>query len=723
MSAATVAVLVVPNGTHSPEALAGALGVLHPDWGVGAVWCGDPQLRPRLDSVDWLDRRGVDDDIALLRGDPSIGEWKRAVAVSRRMLGEGAERIVLLWVGAVAVLAPLDALVEGGAEPTTLVPRALAPLPADGLAPSEAELSEAGLYSTTVGVFISSAIPVLEWLDTNLDGSESVGRTLERAAQLFGAAQCTEQAIGVGKWRWADVEPALLDVGGYDTTRPWSLDAEASDPMRVEVLDNPQRRASLEQAAPQLGGRREPLKLPGGLEVDERVRRIVAASSGEVPSPWAAPGRFRKWVGERYWRELHDERRDLLTAFPDPGGRSAADFHRWCRAAFTVDEVPMLLPPPQLDHQPVVVAEPLRDDGLNIVGYFTRHSGLGDVARRLAEAAAAIQLPHVTIASQRTDSPERDGSRADNEVRFTHSLCVVTADQFPYLAADFPELFAQTRRMIGYWFWELDYVPLQMRQAIAFVDEIWAGSRFVTDAFAAVTAVPVRHVPIPVVAPQPSKRRRSDFARLSGMGERPLFVCTLDHLSVTERKNPVGVIDAFRRAFTSDEGPVLVVKTMNGRLRWAQHQRVLAAAEGRNDIAVWDEALDRADQMALVAAADCMVSLHRSEGLGLHLAESMWLGTPVIATRYSGNLDFMNDENSLLVDAELVNVENGERVYPPRAKWAAPDLDQAAAAMQKIVSDPELAAQLAKAGRQTMERQPTLAETGKLIRRLVLGEG
>ncbi len=94
--------------------------------------------------------------------------------------------------------------------------------------------------------------------------------------------------------------------------------------------------------------------------------------------------------------------------------------------------------------------------------------------------------------------------------------------------------------------------------------------------------------------------------------------------------------------------------------------------------------------MALVAAADCMVSLHRSEGLGLHLAEAMWLGTPVIATRYSGNLDFMNDDNSLLIDFDLVNVEHGEGVYPSSAKWAAPDLDQAAAAMRRIASDAAL---------------------------------
>jgi glycosyltransferase involved in cell wall biosynthesis len=148
---------------------------------------------------------------------------------------------------------------------------------------------------------------------------------------------------------------------------------------------------------------------------------------------------------------------------------------------------------------------------------------------------------------------------------------------------------------------------------------------------------------------------------------------------------------------------------------------VLAAADGRDDIRVWDAALDRSDQMALVAAADCMVSLHRSEGLGLHLAEAMWLGRPTIASGYSGNLDFMNDDNSLLIDFELVNIERGEGVYPAIAKWADPNLDQAADALRRVADDASLAGRLADAGRRTMQQQPSLAETGRLFSQLLLG--
>ena len=397
------------------------------------------------------------------------------------------------------------------------------------------------------------------------------------------------------------------------------------------------------------------------------------------------------------------------------------DFRRWCRGAFSFDNAPLLLPAPESKRTEVVVADQLRSNGLNLVGYLTRESSLGDVARRLREALGTAKVPVSTIATQRTTSPDHYADVIGNRVEFTNSLCVVTADQFPFLSGDFPELFAATRRMIGYWFWELEHVPLHMRQSIALVDEIWAGSRFVTDAFAAVSPVPVRHVPIPVAEPHASDRDRPDFAVLADLGQRPVFLTVFDHLSVTERKNPLGVIDAFRRAFSPNEGPVLIIKTMNGAQRRPNHQRVLAAADGRDDIRVWDETLERADQMALVACVDCMISLHRSEGLGLHLAEAMWLRTPTIATRYSGNLDFMNDANSILINADLVHVEHGEGVYPSTAKWAAPDLDEAVAAMHRIVGDTSMAKRLAAAGRYTMTRQPSLAETGSLISHLLFG--
>ena len=357
-----------------------------------------------------------------------------------------------------------------------------------------------------------------------------------------------------------------------------------------------------------------------------------------------------------------------------------------------------------------------RTDGLNLTGYFRRESSLGDVVRRLAAATDAAGVPNARLAHERTASPLMpEPPPVDRRIEFATTLAVVNADQFVTLDLDHPELMKATQRMIGYWFWELAYIPPGMRSVFDSVDEIWAGSQFVVDAFAAVAPVPVRRVPIPVARPVASARERSSFAPLVGLDDRFVFGVVLDHFSVTERKNPIGTIEAFRRAFAPDEGPVLVVKSMNGDRRWPHHQQVMAAAEGRPDIVVWDEHLSRADHMAFIAAIDCLVSLHRSEGLGLHLAESMWLGTPTIATRYSGNLDFMDDDKR---DVDRRDADPGRRrrgCVPGQGRLGRPRRRCRRGRDAPIGHRPHVERDLSAAGRSKMEGQPSLVDTGRLI--------
>ena len=89
----------------------------------------------------------------------------------------------------------------------------------------------------------------------------------------------------------------------------------------------------------------------------------------------------------------------------------------------------------------------------------------------------------------------------------------------------------------------------------------------------------------------------------------------------------------------------------------------------------------------LVRCCDCFVSLHRSEGFGRGMAEAMYLGKPVIGTGYSGNLDFMNEENACLVRYKLKDVEEGQYPYGEGQVWAEPDMDHAMYLMQKLLAD------------------------------------
>jgi glycosyltransferase involved in cell wall biosynthesis len=173
---------------------------------------------------------------------------------------------------------------------------------------------------------------------------------------------------------------------------------------------------------------------------------------------------------------------------------------------------------------------------------------------------------------------------------------------------------------------------------------------------------------------------------------RFVFLFTFDFLSVFERKNPLAIVEAFSKAFTPSEGPVLVVKSVNGDLRRLGRDRVRLAAADRPDIVLIEDYLTNDERDALLARADAYVSLHRAEGFGLTMAEAMILGKPVIATGYSGNLDFMTEENSFLVPYEMAEVPPGCEPYLPGTPWAEPDVDVAARLMRQVVDEPDLAA-------------------------------
>ena len=165
-----------------------------------------------------------------------------------------------------------------------------------------------------------------------------------------------------------------------------------------------------------------------------------------------------------------------------------------------------------------------------------------------------------------------------------------------------------------------------------------------------------------------------------------------DFLSTFERKNPLGLVEAFTRAFAPGEGPVLVLKSINADQRPAQAEQLRLAVAGRPDILLLEDYLDADARDALVAGCDCYVSLHRAEGLGLTMAEAMAYGKPVVATGYSGNLQFMSEENSFLVPWRPAPVPAGAEPYPAGGTWAEPDLDAAAAVLRRVVDEPELAA-------------------------------
>ena len=250
---------------------------------------------------------------------------------------------------------------------------------------------------------------------------------------------------------------------------------------------------------------------------------------------------------------------------------------------------------------------------------------------------------------------------------------------------------------IGYWAWELARFPQEWASSFAFVDEVWVASRFTYDAIAPATTKPVMLMPTAVALPKAEPGlTRADFGLPA---DKFVFYFSFDFRSYVARKNPLAAVDAFRRAFPRRAAPaVLVLKTIGSEWKPDDRDDLREAIGGDPRILLIDREFARPRAAALLALADCFVSLHRSEGFGRGPAEAMWLGKPVITTTYSGPADFATEETALLVDYALVPV--GEEEYPGASGqvWAEPDIDGAAAAMRRVVADPALAKHVGRAG-------------------------
>jgi glycosyltransferase involved in cell wall biosynthesis len=280
----------------------------------------------------------------------------------------------------------------------------------------------------------------------------------------------------------------------------------------------------------------------------------------------------------------------------------------------------------------------------------------------------------------------------------------VNAPMLPMVSLRLPRGMTSARRVVGYWAWELPSVPPDWRIGARFVHEAWVPSRFTAEALETLLPGRVRVVPHPVAVAgsTPAKLDRGAF----GLPADAVVVLVSANLASSfERKNPLAAIAAFRAAFGERMDRMLVLRLGNPDHFPADFARVTAAVAGVPNIRIETRTLPPADALAFTAAADMVMSLHRSEGFGLVLAEAMMLGKPVVATGWSGNMDFMDESGAMLVPYQLVEARDPRGVYQaPGAMWAEPDIEAAAAVLRRLADDPELRAGMGARGRQAAAR-------------------
>jgi glycosyltransferase involved in cell wall biosynthesis len=208
--------------------------------------------------------------------------------------------------------------------------------------------------------------------------------------------------------------------------------------------------------------------------------------------------------------------------------------------------------------------------------------------------------------------------------------------------------------------------------------------------------VPVKVVPHPVVVPPVPRFNRQSF----GLPDNCFIALTMvDLCSSIERKNPIGAIRAFRAAFERDNDALLLVKVSNADKYPQQLAQITGEAEGLKNVRVILDRFDSDRQYSFINCADVVISLHRSEGFGLVLAEALLMRKPVIATGYSGNMDFMDHECAAIVGFDLVPVVDPQGIYTvPACQWAEPRIVEAVTWLKRLREDPHLRFTMGEAG-------------------------
>lgn len=748
-----------PSVLPQVRVLASGLRREHPDARVVVLWIGDPTPASEGEPFELLPVAELGDPelLAGTAGQSHVEALRPNVL--QRALDDDADVAVFLD-PEICVYGSLEQAIAMARECGVVLVHRVATLPDDGERPNHSDLLAAGTVSPAFVAVSHSADGerFLRWWSQRVaEPGEAEARWLDLVGDMFPSASTLEDAgYNVSYWNLHERPlerrgERLLAAGrplrfihyeGFRPDRVYSLSNAGS---RVAVIEEPVLAEVCADYAERLraAGWSAPLmslvaagRLGNGLPVDDFMQTLWAQGSAaglEFGDPRSAPAAeaFSAWMREpvdrgrgagvnRYLLAAYQRRTDLQQLFPDIDGVDGPRLIAWSRehGHRELGATEELLPPRPDGADETAYAHL----GVNVMGFLRNTLGLAEAGRLYVEALTAAGLPVSTTAIS-ADLPadpskgktiKRDDQAYQNRraaVQPAFNLVCMNADQLLNLVRTAGVQILAGRPTIGHWAWETDVLPPEWFEAFRYVNEIWVNSTFVGENLGRNSPVPVVVVPQAIVVPDP-RGVELELAR----DDRYTFLFMLDYFSTLRRKNALGLIEAFTRAFQPGEGPRLLLKTINAQFRRQEHDELRWKIGDRPDIDLVDSILDSRQKAALMARADCYVSLHRSEGFGLTLAESMALGTPVIATGYSGNMDFTTSQNSYLVDWTPTLVGPDCEIYPHDGRWAEPDLDHAAELMRRAWQRPDEARAKALRAQADIERLYAPGVVGRVAR-------
>ena len=630
-----------------------------------------------------------------------------------------------------AVLGPLPDMGRGG---IGLLPR-FSEIPVDdGRTPSADDLMSMSVFDDGFLIAGPTALDPLASLATDVDASSlaspvMLGRLWTQLSTAAPTTPLKDPALGVAYWNAHERTGPFTTVRlpGLTAAEPYLLSRDQGEFPRVLLSERPDLQAVVDDHLRRLHAHGM-TTLPdsehiGKIVLDDAIRSVCRQTLATDPANAAtlialadddSGGSLAEWLME----PAHGARDARITryligvwscdayakaAFPDPGDLHAERFierlaHRQQGYGLPARFLPRYRADVPTTETPMTPASATPAEGVNLIGFLRAGFGQGEAARLMHEALTTGGIPHAAISLTHEGLDDDVESSADDDaLLYDINLSCVNVDALETLSRRLGIDLIEERYTIGTIWWESNLLPSYLvGQMNSYLDEVWAGSTYIAKALESYTERPICVFPLPVRLPEiagPIDRAAS------GLPDGYLFMFSFDFNSTVERKNPEGVIEAFRRAFPSPSGPQLVVKTINGHRHLRELERLRAHTADRDDIVIYDGFLPTTQRDAWACAADCYVSLHRSEGFGLTMAEAMAMGKPVIATAFSANLDFMNDDVAFLVPADAWRLEAQAGPYPAGSLWADPDLDVAAQFMRNAAEDPQTASKVGESAR------------------------
>lgn len=367
--------------------------------------------------------------------------------------------------------------------------------------------------------------------------------------------------------------------------------------------------------------------------------------------------------------------------------------------------------------------------GINIIGFASANLGLGHTTREfirvLLDRGVEVRILDLDVGHGR--------SKIDNtfqhlfvdsasDLPYPVNLLILSASALPDIALFPPRgLTIEGRLNVAFVWWELPQMPDHWYEAGRYFDALIAGSDFVQNTLSRhIPGVPVLLAPHPIEMPDRVLPNRARF----GLPEVAFLVCMgFEPHSDPVRKNPLGAIEAFKMAYPDRPDCHLVIKVNNPNVTGKSLQlleQVYQVASADPRIHLIEDRLSYGDLLSLYASCDAFISLHRSEGLGLVPLEAMRLGKPVVATGWSGNMDYMNQCNACLVNFSFQSTNNDSPLYGPKAVginsyWAEPDIGHAAAWLRKLAEDSDFRLKIGQAAAADATRYQENAKQAEFV--------